>query len=336
MQTEIDPEDLTNEEVIFVANYFGIPPVSNLESYGITSEYIDPVLNLKRDFDKDPEILEAAENIEKELMTYGYADEAFLNYSNSNIPFVDFLLNYDCKNNGYTFAEKYILTNEDLVLSFLLKGKACVEFPIEINLHGDEAKFEDSDISKYCEHEKFIILPLSLYIYEDNENFDKHLAFLLIDNDKKEIEYFDSQGPAYWVLPTEKFLKKWIRTEFKGYKFIPTIKTCIQIGPFCGIYGALYIIIRIENPDLDRNKIFNFLESGGNGIVFLIYQLTCYLFQVTLDIGIFNVIDRYEKIMDLDNLTDTDIKKANRMYLSLDLNGLRDLYFKVKADSPQT
>src|SRR5947208_2919961 len=151
MQTEIDPEDLTNEEVIFVANYFGIPPVSNLESYGITSEYIDPVLNLKRDFDKDPEILEAAENIEKELMTYGYADEAFLNYSNSNIPFVDFLLNYDCKNNGYTFAEKYILTNEDLVISFLLKGKACVEFPIEINIHGDEVKFEDSGIPKYCE-----------------------------------------------------------------------------------------------------------------------------------------------------------------------------------------
>jgi hypothetical protein len=139
-------------------------------------------------------------------------------------------------------------------------------------LTNDETKIE-IDLTK-----KISVIHLSLEYYNSSDNITKsHSNILILDNLEKTAERFDSHGITSEWIPISnniidekvKLLLDMILITFESYKYIsPLDYSCpeytIARGNYCSIWSYIYLIHRLQYPNVPRAMLVKFLHDELN------------------------------------------------------------------------
>ena len=172
------------------------------------------------------------------------------------------IVNYPCEM-GY-IDEKYHFVRVHHVefLKWLVpQFNACVDFSIIIFMNEHyPSKIRHAGFKCPCKN--ITITPVIL----DFDQYSSHYTIIMIDHDKREIEYFDPNSYSEWLQPVEQELINLCKKKFPTFKFIDNLSYCpvkgiqkISNKRWCTVFSLLYIYLRLNNSD--RSSVMNELTQ---------------------------------------------------------------------------
>ena len=361
--TEIDLEDLSYDELLFIATELDIPDLDLLSEDGLVEIFKEQGVNPTDYFPAD-ELSHFGEDVSPDFEEYEiemndllFGDIPFFptkSVERSSSKEVLNLINYECNPNIPKISELYLLCwyTRPLLLNILTKEtKFCLDESVELEISIDKGDQIDGrylsgwellEGKSKCKKINYEIIPIkSIHIHYESENKYEigHLTTLIIDHINKEIEYFEPNGPnTSWLAVIENMLIQELKIGYPDYKFIRSYDIClksIQSGPLCAMYTMLYIWLRVKEPWRKRERIAkSMLLNGQKGATFLVYKLMCVFYDMIQKYQLQNIQDRYNKIKFLINqsgliLDSEKLKQIDNLYFNLDLQGLRKVYFDL-------
>lgn len=354
---ELELDDLEYEQLIEVANFYGIEipedseyenVIEILKNNNINTDDLEG-FNFKLYLPPD-ELLLFENKIEN--MEFGKVIEKYNNYllgkkisrrtglvRELKTKGIYELINYEC-DNKYPLSVQYLTVSiyQNVLLIKLLKdlGK-CSEKKIDlkVDMINNIVTFR-RPIKNYiiiCKNYDYVYVPVFLRIKDEN-GIDTHSTALIFNTKDKTFEYFEPNGPdAEWNNLVENFLISDINKYLPEYTFSPILQFCprgIQRGPLCTAYTSLYVWLRFKNVDISQKKILNeLLLNGKTGVVYLVSQFICMMFDYIKINRLQNIEDRYIKTYNLISGNESLIDILNESYFNLDLNSLRYIYDSI-------
>lgn len=146
----------------------------------------------------------------------------------------------------------------------------------------------------------------------DADEWQAHYTVLLIDNDAKTIEYFESNGAdAPWVLPVETLVQSfWARNaRFRHYEFIDTTAFCPGISwqavsktALCAYWASFFAVLRVSCPTVPRKVLIeNLLARGRKFLVDLMQHWHCFMWVYSDRrhiLGAWNLLQEARSLLD--------------------------------------
>ena len=210
-----------------------------------------------------------------------------------------------CEDTQITKRFYYDLTANDVyfLLFFIRNSPTCLENMIKLRVDGEIT--EENPKPLHCSSAKSatILIPVAIKLREG-----AHAAAVIVDNRRREIEYFDPNGSEYseaW-LETQQFLQARFAQQYPNHEFISTEQFC-PLGPqaqantsLCAAWTLLYLQTRLQFPTLSRQLIINSMLSFSRATLNqIIAGYMCYLFKFGRESGIFHAVNLQARLTDI-------------------------------------
>ena len=211
----------------------------------------------------------------------------------------DYILNYSCDNKN--IKKKYLTISSGssqasslIVEQITYNSGNCYGGTILIELIERECRVSYTDNIRYNDKCSTMMTPMTcifvnieLKTSSDESLHGLHATYLLLDNEKKTIEYFDPAG-GKCVQDVENFLFQELKQYYPDYEYIGLFTYCPIVGPqdiirkgWCYAIGLFYIYTRFMTPNTTREMIIKqLLVMDRNMLIKLISNFICYLYDI--------------------------------------------------------
>ena len=204
--------------------------------------------------------------------------------------------------------QRLTLLDRFFISSFIRESGFCLEKTIKIVLN--PVRVVGSGIGLTCDPGLHPLILIPVTVLEENADFAgaRHSACLIIDNRRKEIEYFDPIGSKFgegWDVVEDKLFKS-VGSQFLSYKLVSLDQFC-PFGPqqisedaFCAAWTLLYLKLRIDFPTLSRVSLVSTLTSLSKSELNLVISgFLCFLQEYGTTKRVFLASDVYDTIFEV-------------------------------------